>query len=209
MAAGEGHGCELHGGGEEGVKALSEQERRVIARILKVNHGGEHGAIRIYGAQIAVAKKLYPDIVPLLGDMLGHEIEHHRKFAEAMPSRSARPCCFLFFWAWGGSILGLLTALAGRRMIWICTEAVEAAVHEHLVDQLKFLQTRDFELYQLIFTIRDEEVSHLENAIERRGKENLLSRWARRTIGLVTDVLIWMSTSGDSRRLKFELGRTD
>ncbi len=34
------------------MKVLSEREQRVIARILKVNHGGEHGAIRIYGAQI-------------------------------------------------------------------------------------------------------------------------------------------------------------
>lgn len=40
-----------------------------IRRILKVNHAGEFGAIRIYGAQISVARFLYPDIVPKLEDM--------------------------------------------------------------------------------------------------------------------------------------------
>jgi demethoxyubiquinone hydroxylase (CLK1/Coq7/Cat5 family) len=34
---------------------------RTIARILKVNHAGEHGAIRIYRSQIAIARWRAPD----------------------------------------------------------------------------------------------------------------------------------------------------
>jgi demethoxyubiquinone hydroxylase (CLK1/Coq7/Cat5 family) len=34
---------------------------RIIARILKVNHAGEHGAIRIYRSQIAIARWRAPD----------------------------------------------------------------------------------------------------------------------------------------------------
>ena len=103
--------------------------------------------------------------------------------------------------------MGLLTALLGRRMIWICTEAVEEAVHEHLVDQLRYLETRDQELHKTVSSIRDEEISHLENAIQRRGNISLLSRSARKFIAVATDVLIWMSTSGDSARLKKQLAR--
>ena len=40
-----------------------------VRRILKVNHAGEFGAIRIYGAQIAVAKRFFPDIAPALIEM--------------------------------------------------------------------------------------------------------------------------------------------
>ena len=189
------------------VEHLQEIERRTIARILKVNHGGEHGAIRIYGYQILIARYLYLDLVPLLSEMRTHEIEHHRLFAEAMKARGAKPCRLLFLWSWGGAIMGLLTALLGRRMIWICTEAVEEAVHEHLVDQLRYLETRDQELHKTVSSIRDEEISHLENAIQRRGNISLLSRSARKFIAVATDVLIWMSTSGDSARLKKQLAR--
>lgn len=38
--------------------------RSTVAGILKVNHGGEHGASRIYAAQIAAARLRCPDLVP-------------------------------------------------------------------------------------------------------------------------------------------------
>ncbi|MBB3524844.1 ubiquinone biosynthesis monooxygenase Coq7 [Rhizobium sp. BK456] len=109
-----------------------------VRRILKVNHAGEFGAIRIYGAQILMARRLFPGIVPALEEMREDEIEHCRLFREAMPARRARPCRVMAFWSLGGSVLGILTALGGRNMIWICTQAVESTVHRHLEDQLAF-----------------------------------------------------------------------
>jgi 3-demethoxyubiquinol 3-hydroxylase len=177
----------------------------MIARILKVNHAGEHGAIRIYTAQIAIARILWPDIVPQLSEMLGHEIRHRRMFADAMPKRNARPCRALFLWAWGGFSLGVVTALLGRRLVWICTEAVEEAVHHHLSDQLHFLQSRDPQLFDAVAQVQSEELMHLETARTGRGTASLLPKLAGSFIFLVTDVLIWMSTSGDSVRLRNQL----
>ena len=57
----------------QGRKQLSPDEALTVARIVRVNHAGEFGAIRIYSAQIIVASKFYPDIVPALATMLGHE----------------------------------------------------------------------------------------------------------------------------------------
>ena len=37
---------------------LSRQDALTIARIVRVNHAGEFGAIRIYSAQILVAKRM-------------------------------------------------------------------------------------------------------------------------------------------------------
>ncbi|NJM30981.1 MAG: hypothetical protein HC855_13570 [Rhizobiales bacterium] len=56
-------------------------------------------------------------------------------------------------------------------MIWICTEAVEHAVHHHLVDQLAFLEKRDPELHRLISEIQVEELSHLDHAKSSRGTQ--------------------------------------
>ncbi|MGB0630709.1 MAG: demethoxyubiquinone hydroxylase family protein [Alphaproteobacteria bacterium] len=43
---------------------LTEREQLTVARILKINHAGEYAAIRIYTAQIFVARAIAPDLVP-------------------------------------------------------------------------------------------------------------------------------------------------
>ncbi|WP_119270964.1 demethoxyubiquinone hydroxylase family protein [Taklimakanibacter deserti] len=176
-----------------------------IGRILKVNHAGEYGAIRIYGAQIWIARRFYPAIVAPLSDIREHEIEHCRLFRDAMPARGARPCRVMSFWSLGGFVLGFATALLGQRMIWICTEAVESAVHRHLVDQLGYLEGRDAELKSLISSIQDEELSHLHEAQVRRGGAGPVQRGAVALIGALTDMLIWLSTWGDSTRMMREM----
>jgi len=178
---------------------------RTIARILKVNHAGEHGAIRIYRSQIAIARWRCPDIVPELEEMLAHEVSHRARFAEAMPSRHAQPCRMLFLWGIGGRLLGSGTALLGRNAIWACTAAVEEAVHRHLNDQLTFLSCRDQELYTLIASIKSEELSHLDHAEESLTSHGPIVRMLRRSIDTVTEVLIFLSTSGDSLRMSREL----
>jgi 3-demethoxyubiquinol 3-hydroxylase len=174
---------------------------RTIARILKVNHAGEHGAIRIYRSQLAIARWRCPDVVLKLEEMLAHEVSHRVRFAEIMPSRHAKPCRMLFLWGIGGRLLGTGTALLGRNAIWACTAAVEEAVHRHLNDQLAFLSNRDQELFALIASIKSEELSHLHHAEKNLTSRGPSVRMLRRLIDAVTEVLIFMSTSGDSVRM--------
>jgi 3-demethoxyubiquinol 3-hydroxylase len=187
---------------------LPARDALTIARILKVNHAGEHGAIRIYGAQIGVARRWFPDVVPALAEMLGHEKQHCARFLEAMPARGSRPCRIMSLWSLGGSLLGLLTALAGRQSIWVCTAAVEAAVHRHLDDQLHFLAGRDTDLHAIILSIRAEELSHLRHAQAQLTRLGVQQRALQATIAAVTDALIWLSTWGDSTRMARDLRRT-
>jgi 3-demethoxyubiquinol 3-hydroxylase len=187
--------------------ALSAREALTVARILKVNHAGEYGAIRIYGAQIGVAKRWFPDMVPALAEMLGHEKQHCAKFRAAMPARDSRPCRIMSLWSLGGSLLGLLTALAGRQSIWVCTAAVEAAVHRHLDDQLHFLAGRDTDLHAIILSIREEELAHLRHALDHLHEPGAGQRALQASISAVTDLLIWLSTWGDSTRMAHELQR--
>lgn len=58
--------------------AIAESEQLTVRRILKVNHAGEYGAIRIYRAQLWLARRLYPDMVAFLEETLSHEIAHWR-----------------------------------------------------------------------------------------------------------------------------------
>lgn len=179
-----------------------------VRRILKVNHAGEFGAIRIYGAQIWMAHRLFPEIVPALHEMRNDEIEHCRLFREAMPSRNARPCRVMAFWSLGGYLLGLLTALGGRNMVWICTEAVESTVHRHLEDQLAFLKTRDPELHGLIASIQEEELAHLREAEKNQTTRGLGHALLLPIVAALTDLMIWLSTWGDSSWMRAEMARS-
>ncbi|MBN9263782.1 MAG: demethoxyubiquinone hydroxylase family protein, partial [Hyphomicrobium sp.] len=108
-------------------------------------------------------------------------------------------------WSWGGSVLGLVTAVMGRQAIWTCTAAVEAAVHRHLDDQLHFLRDKDHELHAAILSIREEELLHLNTAEQHLGKATRIRSLLRGTISGITDVLIWLSTWGDSTRMARDL----
>ena len=178
-----------------------------VRRILKVNHAGEFGAIRIYGAQIAIARRLYPDIVPALEEMRADEIDHCRLFREAMPARGARPCRIMSLWSLGGFVLGALTALGGRNTVWICTEAVESTVHRHLEDQLAFLTERDPQLHALIASIQQEELAHLREAENNQRARGLSRALLLPLIGRLTDLMIWLSTWGDSSWMRAEMAR--
>ncbi|WDZ78449.1 demethoxyubiquinone hydroxylase family protein [Ensifer adhaerens] len=183
------------------IAPISPRNALTIARIVRVNHAGEFGAIRIYTAQIAVARRLYPDCVAMLSEMLSHEIEHCALFHGAMPVRNSRPCRIMQFWSWGGWLLGFLTALLGRRGTWACTAAVEAAVHHHLDDQLHFLAGKDAELHALILSIREQELAHLHHAEAQLDDRDALAEALRAVISFSTNVLIWLSTWGDSTRM--------
>jgi 3-demethoxyubiquinol 3-hydroxylase len=102
----------------------------------------------------------------------------------------------------------VITALMGRQAIWICTAAVEAAVHRHLDDQLHFLKGRDEELAGIILSIREEELAHLHHAEAHLGAASLLSNALRRVVAWATDLVIWLSTWGDSTRMAKELRLT-
>jgi ubiquinone biosynthesis monooxygenase Coq7 len=185
----------------QGSQAASSRDALTIARIVRVNHAGEFGAIRIYSAQITVARLFWPDCVPALSNMLNDERDHCAIFKAAMPDRRSRPCRVMHFWSYGGWLLGFATALLGRRGIWACTAAVEATVHRHLEDQLNFLLGKDADLRELILSIQEEELAHLRHAEQQLVLPGQPFWGLRRAIALATDSLIWLSTWGDSSRM--------
>jgi ubiquinone biosynthesis monooxygenase Coq7 len=132
--------------------------------ILKVNHAGEFGAIRIYRAQIAVARIFGFRIQEHLHQMLAHELSHFATFDTLVHQRGSRTCRALWLWSWGGYTLGLVTALFGPTGIWACTYAVERTVDLHLKEQLALLEGRDELLHQAILSIVADEQSHRDRA---------------------------------------------
>ncbi len=186
------------------MTAIKDQ-RRVVQRILRVNHAGEQGAISIYGAQITLAKARYPDLLPWLEETREHERRHRKTFLDLMPARATTPCPVAVVWTVGGAILGLITALLGRHGVIVCTAAVERTVHKHLVEQIAYLSGRDEELADSIRMVQVEENEHLAFAEKRHDPHAPLARLLSGVISIVTEALICIATRGDSVRLNAAL----
>jgi ubiquinone biosynthesis monooxygenase Coq7 len=179
--------------------------RTVIARILRVDHGGEHGAIQIYSRQIQIARWRCPELLPRLIETLGHERSHKERFRALMPDRDAKPCRMMWVWGVGGAVLGALTGLLGARAVYACTDAVERTVHRHLADQMRHAESVDDQLHAALIVIDAEEREHLDWAAQGLGERRTLDRILHAAIGAATELLIWISTRGDSSRLAKEL----
>ncbi len=197
--------CRALGQNLHAMETSADRNTLLIQRILRVNHAGEHGAVSIYSAQIARAQKANPELIPWLTETLEHEKTHRAMFLEAMPSRAAKPCRALQVWSIGGMILGSVTALFGRAGVMICTAAVERTVHKHLVEQIGFLVRHDPELADIIRSIQVEEDQHLQYAAQRLDPNSGLAKLVGPIVAVATELLILISTRGDSRKLKMDL----
>ncbi|WP_425410990.1 demethoxyubiquinone hydroxylase family protein [Hyphococcus sp.] len=185
-----------------------EDTSRIIRRLLRVNHSGEHGAVAIYSSQIAGAKKRYPEILPWLEETLSHEIQHRAAFLDAMPARNAKPCRAMYVWKHGGAVLGWITSLFGKSGVMICTAAVERTVHGHLVEQIAFLRTNDPQLAETVSCILSEEDQHLEAAERQHNSNSFFAKLLSSVVSLATETLILVSTRGDSLRLRAKLSKS-
>ena len=181
----------------------------IVRDILRVDHAGEYGAIRIYGAQRVVARCRAPDLIAFIDHALADERRHRDTFGAEMAKRGIRPCNMLPLWGIGGTLLGGVTALLGREAILVCTQAVERTVHQHMDDQSAWLRSRGPGLAAAIDVIRDEEAAHLAEATAERRSDAMILRLLDKLVAAATELLVWLSTYGASSRLRHQLNVSD
>ncbi len=129
-----------------------------VARIVRVDHAGEYGAVRIYKGQLSVlGNGRHGDT---LRHMLAQEEEHLRRFSGLIADRRVRPTAMLPLWHLAGYALGAATARLGERAAMACTVAVEEAIDEHYRAQIVELGNDEPELASTIEQFRAEELEH-------------------------------------------------
>jgi ubiquinone biosynthesis monooxygenase Coq7 len=138
-----------------------------MAQMIRVDHAGEYGAVRIYAGQLAVLGR------GAKGDLLRHmqaqEQEHLRTFSGLIAERRVRPTALLPIWHIAGFALGAATALLGERAAMACTVAVEEAIDEHYSAQageLETGETADPGLRETVEKFRAEELEHRDIGLE-------------------------------------------
>jgi ubiquinone biosynthesis monooxygenase Coq7 len=140
-----------------------------VERMIRVDHAGEYGAVRIYAGQLAVLGKSPSG--EAIREMAAQEAEHLRRFDEILPARKVRPTVFAPLWHVAGYALGFGTALLGERAAMACTVAVEEVIDAHYAGQAARLEDDEAELKAVIEEFREDELAHRDTALEQ-GAEN-------------------------------------
>lgn len=151
--------------------------RRLVERVIRVDHAGEYGAQRIYEGQLAVLGRTKHATV--LRHMKAQEEAHLATFSTLIAERRVRPTALLPVWHLAGFALGAGTALLGSRAAMACTVAVEEAIDEHYRAQEEALGPDEAPLKAEIARFRAEELEHrdigLANEAEQAPAYRLLS----------------------------------
>ena len=144
-----------------------------VAEILRVDHAGELGAVHIYRGQRAILGQApgHERTAGQLAEMEAQEAEHLARFDRLLTERQVRPTALAPVWRLAGFALGATTALLGDKAAHACTEAVETVIEEHYADQIAELGEREPELAAELSRFRDEELAHLDLAIEEGARE--------------------------------------
>lgn len=166
-------------------QTLTKEQKKYLEAALRVNQAGELAATLIYTAQIPPIVKAYPHLRPLMKHMYDQEAGHFKTFNHLLAKHRIRPTAMYPVWYAASTALGWGTAVMGREAAMACTEAVETEIGEHYNSQVRELlnwadeakakgQTLGPDLEELLTNIRrirDEELEHLDHAVEEDAKE--------------------------------------
>ncbi|KAJ1653465.1 ubiquinone biosynthesis monooxygenase Coq7 [Dispira simplex] len=153
---------------------LTETQKNMVRSMLRVNQAGEIGANYIYKGQLAVFSR-DPKLSPLIKHMWDQEKKHLHVFDRFIGDNRVRPTALRPIWEMAGLVLGAGTAFMGKEAAMACTEAVETAIGQHYDDQLRELLKIDHpeieNLRRIIKEFRDDELEHLDTAVEHDARQ--------------------------------------
>lgn len=150
--------------------------RNRLDDMIRVDHAGEYGAVRILEGQRAIFqrdKAKHAHILSLIDEMATQEQEHLDKFDALIIEQDVRPTALSPLWHIAGFTLGAATALMGEKAAMACTAAVEAEIDAHYAAQEKELQRVSSapHLAETITAFRADEAAHRQTALDNGAEE--------------------------------------
>jgi len=165
---------------------------RDVESMIRVDHAGEYGAVRIYDGQLAViGRGRARDEIRRMAEQ---EKRHLAEFENMVRARRVRPTVLQPLWHVAGFALGAATALMGERAAMACTVAVEEVIDEHYLAQAERLGDAEPALRERIHAFRDDERRHREAALAYGAAESLASELVSAVVKTGSRVAIWLST---------------
>ena len=147
---------------------MEKTNKKTLEEIIRIDHAGERGAIKIYEGQLLALKTIKQDndLKYKIEEMKEQERKHLEYFEKEIQKRKIKPTYLLPLWDLMGVGLGFGTALLGKKSALLCTASVEEVIEEHYQDQLKKLGNDEKDLKAKIEKFKEDEVHHKNTAYE-------------------------------------------
>ena len=152
---------------------MEKTNQKILEEIIRVDHAGERGAIKIYEGQLLALKTIKQDDVlkDKIEEMKEQEREHLEYFEQEIQKRKIKPTSLLPLWDIMSVALGFGTALLGKKAAMLCTASVEEVIEDHYQNQLKKLGNDEKDLKEKIEKFKEDEVKH-KNIAYKAGAAN-------------------------------------
>ncbi len=107
-----------------------------VEAMIRVDHAGEYGAVRIYEGQLAVLGRRTSAAAAAVRHMAEQEKRHLQTFDGLVNARKVRPTALEPVWRIAGFALGAASAMLGEEAAMACTAAVEEVIDKHYAAQI-------------------------------------------------------------------------
>ena len=147
---------------------MEKTNKKTLEEIIRVDHAGERGAIKIYEGQLLALKTIKQDenLLNIIEEMKEQEKEHLEYFEKEILKRKIKPTSLLPLWDIMAVALGFGSALLGKKATMLCTASVEEVIDGHYNNQLKKLGNDEKDLKKKIEKFKEDEVNHKNMAYE-------------------------------------------
>ena len=134
---------------------MEKTDQKILEEILRVDHAGERGAIKIYEGQLLALNTIVKnnDLKNTIEHMKEHEIEHCEYFENEIKKRKIKPTRFLKLWDLLGLGLGFGTTILGKEAAMLCTASVEEVIQDHYANQIDELEDDEKELKKKLLNL--------------------------------------------------------
>ena len=141
---------------------MTKTNKKSLEEIIRVDHAGERGAIKIYEGQLLALKtfKNNEKLRKRIEEMQMHEEEHYNFFDQEIQKRNISPTKLLPLWDLMGVTLGFGTAMLGEKAAMLCTASVEEVIDDHYKNQTYKLEEDEKKLKEKIEKFRGDEIEH-------------------------------------------------
>ena len=147
---------------------MEKTDQKILQEIIRVDHAGERGAIKIYEGQLLALKTIKQDekLKDIIEEMKEQEKEHLEYFEKEIQKRNMKATYMLPLWDLMGISLGFGTALLGKKAAMLCTASVEEVIENHYENQLSKIGEDEKDLKTKIEKFKGDEVNHKNTAYE-------------------------------------------
>ena len=147
---------------------MQKTDKKILEEIIRVDHAGERGAIKIYEGQLLALKTIKQDetLKDKIEEMKEQEKEHLEYFEKEIQKRKIKPTYLLPLWDIMSVTLGFGTALLGKKAAMLCTTSVDEVIDNHYQDQIEKLGNDEVELKEKIEKFKNDKIGHKNTAYQ-------------------------------------------